>query len=89
MIVYQKDGKDYLLLANNARGVMKVSLEGVDKAQPITTPIKIDATAGQKFETVASLKGVEQLDVFDKDHALILFRDKANGPATLDTIELP
>jgi hypothetical protein len=89
MIVYQKDGKDYLLMANNARGVMKVSLEGVDKAKPITTPIKLDSTAGQKFETVASLKGVEQLDVFDKDHALILFRDKANGPATLDTIELP
>jgi hypothetical protein len=89
MIVYQKDGKDYLLMANNARGVMKVSLEGVATAKPITTPIKIDATAGQKFETISGLKGVEQLDVFDKDHALVLFRNKANGPATLDTIELP
>jgi len=89
MIVYQKDGKDYLLMANNARGVMKVSLEGVDTAKPIITPIKLDATAGQKFETISGLKGVEQLDGFDKDHALILFRDKVNGPATLDTIELP
>ena len=89
MIVYQKNGKDYLLMANNKRGVMKVSLDGVAKAEPITTPIKIDATAGLPYETIDSLKGVEQLDVFDKDHALVLFRAKADGPATLETIELP
>ena len=28
MIVYQKDGKDYLLLANSSRGVMKIPTEG-------------------------------------------------------------
>ncbi|HVS40040.1 MAG TPA: hypothetical protein VMS17_31060 [Gemmataceae bacterium] len=89
MIVYQKDGKDYLLMANSARGVMKVSLDGVAAAAPITTPVKIDTTAGLTYETIASLKGVEQLDVFDKEHALILVRTKADGPATLDTIELP
>ncbi len=72
MIVYQKNGKDYLLMANNKRGVMKVSLEGVAKAAPITTPIKNGGTAGLPYETIDSLKGVEQLDVFDKDHALVL-----------------
>ena len=36
IISYTKDGKDYALMANAARGVMKVSLEGVDKIQPIT-----------------------------------------------------
>ena len=87
MIVYQKGGKDFLLMANNKRGVMKVSLEGVSKAEAITTPIK--GTAGLPYETIGSLKGVEQLDVFDKDHALVLYRDKPDGPATLDTIELP
>ena len=89
MIVYQKDGKDYLLMANSKRGVMKVSLDGVAKAEPITAPVKGGGTAGLTYETIASLKGVEQLDVFDKDHVLILFRDKPDGPATLDTIELP
>ncbi len=89
MIVYQKDGKDFLLMANSKRGVMKVSLDGVAAAAPITTPVKIDTTAGLTYETIAGLDGVEQLDVFDKDHALILFRTKADGPATLDTIELP
>ena len=28
MIVYQKDGKDYLLMANSSRGVMKIPTEG-------------------------------------------------------------
>jgi hypothetical protein len=89
MIVYQKGGKDYLLMANSARGVMKVSLEGVADAKPITTPVKIDTTAGLAYEMIESLKGVEQLDVFDKDHALIVYRAAKDGPATLDTIELP
>jgi hypothetical protein len=89
MIVYQKDGKDFLLMANSARGVMKVSLEGVASAKPITTPIKIDTTAGLPYETIANLKGVEHLDVFDKDHALILRRDKPDSPAVLETVELP
>ncbi len=89
MVVYQKNGKDYLLMANNKRGVMKVSLDGVAKAEPITTPIKNGATAGLPYETIDNLKGVEQLDVFDKDHALVLSRAKAGAPATLETIELP
>ena len=29
MIVYEKDGKDFLLLANSARGVMKISTEDI------------------------------------------------------------
>jgi len=32
MIVYQKDGKDYLLLANSSRGVMKVTTEKIESA---------------------------------------------------------
>lgn len=87
MIVYQKGGKDFLLMANSKRGVMKVALDGVAKAEAITQPVK--GTAGLAYETIKGLEGVEQLDVFDKDHALILVRAKADGPATLDTIELP
>jgi len=89
MIVYQKGGKDFLLMANSARGVMKVPLDGVGAAKPITEPIKPGDTAGIAYETIKDLNGVEHLDVFDKDHALIVFRAKKDGPATLDTIELP
>jgi hypothetical protein len=85
MIVYKKDGKDYVLMANNARGVMKISLEGVGKAEGITS--RIPDKAGLQYETITNLKGVEQLDRFDKDHAVVLVRSPAG--LALDTIELP
>jgi hypothetical protein len=40
IIAYSKDGKDFALVANAMRGVMKVSLDGVDKAEPITAPVR-------------------------------------------------
>jgi len=86
MIVYNKGGKDYVLLANNKRGLMKIQLEGVDKIDGITKPIK--GTAGLKYDTVADKKGVEMLDAFDKEHALIVVR-ASDGKYTLETMELP
>lgn len=87
MIVYQKDGKEYILMANSARGVMKISIEGIDKSQGISKHITGGGKAGLPYETVANLKGVVQLDKLDKDHALIL----VNTPSgmNLDTIALP
>lgn len=93
MILYQKDGKDYLLMANDKRGGMKIATEGIDKAEAITKRIK--ETAGLKFEKVASLDNAVQLDAFDKDHALVLRKIKVGPDANptfkydLETVELP
>ncbi len=86
MIVYKKDGKEYVLMANSAHGVMKIPTEGLDKAAGITERIK--DTAGVKFETVKDLTGVVHLDSFDKEHALVLIKTKT-GSYNLQTIELP
>jgi hypothetical protein len=86
MIVYQKGGKDYLLMANSSRGVMKIPTDGIDTAAPITAQIK--DKAGVKYETITALKGVVQLDRFDKDHALVLVRTDS-GLHNLETTELP
>lgn len=85
MLVYQKGGKDYALIANNARGVMKVALDGIAKEEGITSHIA--DKAGLKYETIGNLNGVEQLDRFDKDHALVLVR--VGGGLNLSSIELP
>ncbi len=69
MIVYKKDGKDYLLIANTSRGVMKVATDGFAAAPGITTKVASE-TGGVGFEAVASLKGVEQLDLLDATRAL-------------------
>lgn len=88
MIVYQKDGKDYLLLANSSRGVMKISTENIDGIDGITQPVKGGGKAGLPYETISSLKGVEQLDKLDKAHALVLIKTP-DGQLNLDTIALP
>ena len=64
MIVYRKDGKEFLLMSNNSRGVMKIPTAGFGTAETITT--RVDAeTGGVKYETVASMKGIEQLDLLN------------------------
>jgi hypothetical protein len=93
MIVYQKAGKDYILMANSARGVMKIPTEGIDKAEAITK--KVQGTAGLKYETIKELQGTEHLDALDKDHVLVLRKIKIPGTPTpmfkydLETVELP
>jgi hypothetical protein len=85
IIVYHKGGKDYALIANSSRGLMKVGLEGVDKIEGITS--RINGTAGLKYDTIKDVKGVQKLDAFDKDHAVVLL---TKGKTTnLETIELP
>ncbi len=87
MIVYQKDGKDFILLTNNSRGVMKIRTEGADSTEPITQPVRGGGTKGLGYDTIAGLKGVVQMDQLDDRHAVIL--TDTNGTIDLDTIELP
>jgi hypothetical protein len=86
MIVYKKDGKDYVLMSNSSRGMMKIDLAGIDKIEGIKE--RIDGTAGLKYETIKGKHGVQKLDAFGKDHALILMREKG-GKLNVETMELP
>jgi hypothetical protein len=89
MIAYQKDGKDYLLIANSARGLMKVTTENIDKSEPITQPIRGGGKAGLKYQTIENLPGtVQQLDQLDKENVLLLVRTK-DGELNLATMPLP
>ncbi len=86
MIVYQKGGKDFLLLANNTRGVMKIGTDGLEDAASISG--RIADTAGMPYEKITDLKDVVQLDALDKDNALVLIQRKT-GALDLDTVPLP
>jgi len=89
MIVYQKDGKDYVLLANSDRGLMKIKLEGVDKIEGITKPVRGGSgTAGLSYDTLKSISGVQKLDAFGKEHAVLLVA-RSGGKQDLETIALP
>jgi hypothetical protein len=89
MIVYQKDGKDYLLMTNNSRGVMKIPTEGAGTAAGIVEPVRGGGKKGIGYETIESLKGVEQMDQLDSGHAVILTKEGADGELSLKTIDLP
>jgi hypothetical protein len=84
MIVYSKDGKHYLLMANSARGVMKLPADNLETFQPIT---KQTEATGVPYETIASLKGVQQLDKFDDTNALVLMT--SGNSLDLRTVPLP
>lgn len=86
LLVYQKDGKDFLLLTNSSRGVMKIPTDKVETQEGITK--KVAETDGIAYEKIENLKGVTQLDGLDKDHALILVQTPS-GAQNLETIALP
>jgi hypothetical protein len=88
MIVYKKDGKEFLLLANSSRGVMKISTEGIEQAEGITKPVPDGGTRGQTYDTIAELKGIMQLDRLDDTHGLVLVRND-DGKQDLKSIDLP
>jgi hypothetical protein len=87
MVVYEKGAKTYVLMANSSRGLMKISTDGIDKAQGITS--RIAEKAGQTYETLDNFKNnIVQLDRLDKDNALVLVRGES-GALNLETIPLP
>ena len=86
MIVYEKDGKDFLLLANSARGVMKISTEDIATNKGINA--KVADKAGQSYDTIASLQGVVQLDKLNDTTAVVLFQAES-GAMQLKTVDLP
>ena len=86
MIVYQKDGKDYLLMANSSRGIMKIDTAQIEKADKIEE--KVDDKKGVTYETIEAWKGIDQLDTYDKSHALVLRRGD-EGSMNLEALPLP
>jgi hypothetical protein len=86
MIAYKKDGKDFILMANSARGVMKLDAAKLEQYQQIET--RIPDKAGVPYETIASLQGVTQLDKVDDASAVIVVAS-ADKTTSLKTIALP
>ncbi len=66
---------------------MKVATDGFATAPGITAKVATE-TGGVGFEPVASLKGVEQLDLLDAQRALVLTRTDG-GALSLQAVALP
>jgi hypothetical protein len=87
MIVYEKDGMAWLLLANSARGMMKITTEGIESMEGITERVARGGRAGLTYETIEDLEGVVQMDKFDDENAIVLV--KTGDMFHLKTVALP
>ncbi len=87
MVLYEKEGTQYLLIANSARGVMKLATDNIEQQDGLTEPVKGGASAGLPYETIDSLEGVTQLDKLDDSHAVVLI--ESNDRLQLKSIDLP
>jgi len=88
MIVYKKDGKNFLLMANTKRGLMKISTDDIERGEGITKPVSGGGVAGQKHEKIAGYDGVTLLAHLNAAHAVVLEKN-GNNDVDLKTIELP
>jgi hypothetical protein len=80
LLVYQKGGKDFLLMSNSRHGVMKIGTDGFASAAPINS--RIGGTAGVPFESIASMTGVEQMDLLDAGRTIVISRGTAGRNLT-------
>jgi len=88
MVVYKKDGKDYLLMSNTSRGVMKIPTENFGQQPGLTESVPDGSYAGIEAENIAQMAGVEQLDLLDDQYAIVIARNDA-GQANLEAVALP
>lgn len=87
IVAYEQAGERYLLVANNNRGVMKVTTRDIGRSEGLTTPVSGGGTAGQSFEKVDSLEGTVQLDRLDAGRAVVIIQK--DGKSQLRTVALP
>jgi hypothetical protein len=86
MIVYHKDGHDFILMSNSSRGVMKINTDQIENTESIAAPV--NGKKGLPYETIESWTGVEQLDRLDPQHALVMRRAEG-GSLNLESLTLP
>lgn len=86
MISYQKDGEDYLLMSNSARGVMKINTKDLGRDEGLTE--RVADKAGQEYVTIEELKDVTQLDRLNEKDMVVLIQAEG-GPMNLLSMPLP
>ena len=85
MVLYKKDGREYVLMANTRHGVLKIATDQFGTAAGLTEPVP--GTAGVPAEKITSLTEVVQLDLLDATHTVLLSR--ADGAMNLRAVVLP
>lgn len=87
MIRYEKDGKQFVLIANNNRTLMRLDASELAKAPALTSPVtQAYQPAGVGYLPIAST-GVMQVDDFNADMFALLQRDTESGAVNLIALQ--
>lgn len=86
MIVYEQGGEEFLLITNTARGVMKVSTDNIERPEGITE--RVSGKAGQSYDEIKGLKGVQQMDRLNDANILVIAKNDDDS-LDLHTVALP
>jgi len=86
MLIYEKDGEEFLLITNSSRGVMKLALAPMPK-QPALTE-EVEDTAGADIIQIAALDGALQIEAWGENGAVVL-RKNEGGTIDLAHVALP
>jgi hypothetical protein len=85
-VTYERDGKEYILLANRNRTMMKIDPDDIAKASAITDPIdERYGTSGVEYIAIAQV-GVQQLDNLNAENVVVLQR-MGNGSLNLRSLK--
>ena len=84
LIAYRKDNHDYILMANSAHGILKLTTDHLETYKSITSHVE---HAGVPSQPLSELKGVKHLTSLDSSSALIL--SDVDGAVDLRSIPLP
>ena len=90
MVTYRspRDGKQYLMIANSHRTLMRFDLADLAAAPGMTTPVRqAYQPGGVPYLPVASY-GVLELDNYNARNLVVLERNAVNGSLDLDTVDL-
>jgi hypothetical protein len=98
MVPYQKDGHNYILIANTSFGVVKLHADSLATDKPIDAPEVVNV-AGAPYDKMTALTNVQHLAQLDGGNAVIMTAAPGSGPAfapgppvgpvNLQTIALP
>ena len=85
MFVYKKNGEDFVLMSNSARGLMKINTKDMSRQTGLTERVR--DKAGQEYETIEGYEGVVQLSQLSDNQAVALI--KSGSQHDLKVIDLP
>ena len=85
IVLYEKNGDKFLLIANTTRGVMKVSTKDIGRKEGIEE--RVADKAGQSYDTIKELEGTVQLDKLGDSQAVVVI--KTGDSLALKTVPLP